>query len=571
MDVFAKRRAQLAARGLAIPAPSSEGARIASLPTSNPSQIFWLDFPQQFQRPNCTVSLRPIQIDALKSIGVVQGGLLPIGVGHGKTIISLLAGTVLGVDLAIVFVQPKTIDYVRETLAEVQQSFYVPETRIVSWGLLSQPNAHAWLDSLSAEVKAGRRVSIFADEAHNLRNFAAARTRRLMNWLTAHPSVFFVAASGTLTSRRLSDYGHLASRALGQCSPVPHGAELHVWDRVFAREAQSAADLASVAPLWEWAGNTDKLAFPLSDGQHTRLCVSLGARLATCPGVVLTQDQSCAASLYIVQWNLATNATKTLWRRAEEVAKTYRDPNGEELADDSEVARAAKRLVFGYYYQWAWDGDPDYEWMEARSTWAAKVRWLIEKYAQPGFDTRGLIEAEAARRLRQSSAEGWVREYATWKEIEKRSQPRTVAKWVDTGIVEAIASKADEEAPCIVWYDEEAMGDALEACGMLVKRAGEDPPAVAQTVALSLRSHGVGLNLQAWSRQIFACVPAGGGVWEQTLGRTHRQGQQADEVWAWVPAWAGNLRQALKTAREDAEWIERTTQNPQKLLAATFV
>lgn len=574
MDVFAKRRAALASMGRPVTDAAStaiEGKRIAKLPVTKGDDYYVLDFPRAYERPGCTLTLRRVQRNALACIHVAGGGLLPIGVGHGKTLIGLLSGAVLGADLAVVFVQPKTIDYVRETLQEVERNYFVPETHVVSWGALSQRDAHVFLDWLSQQVLSGRKVSVFADEAHNLRNFDAARTRRLMNWLNAHPNVPFVAASGTLTTRRLADYGHLAERALASCSPVPRGKELAVWDRVFAREAQSAADLASVQPLWEWAGNTDKLAFPLSDDQHKRLCVSLGARLATCPGVVLTQDQSCAASLYIVRWNLETTATKNLWKRAEEVARTYRDPNGDVLGDDTDVARAARRLVFGYYYRWEWDGEVDHEWLEARAEWAGKVRWLIEKYGRPGFDTRGLIESEAARRLREQSAEPWVQTYAAWKAVEKRANPRPVAVWVDDSVVRAIAQKAREEGPCIVWYDEDAMADALQAQGILVKRAGEDPPKFAETVALSLRSHGVGLNLQAWSKQIFACVPAGGGVWEQTLGRTHRQGQQADEVWAWVPQWAGNLRQALKTAREDAEWIERSTLNPQKLIAATFV
>lgn len=569
MNVIEERKRQLGI--LPAARSASEAERIVGLPATagdEVSAVFVQDFNATLVRPGAKITLRPVQLRALEAIAAADGALLPIGVGHGKTLISLLAGAVLGVDYAVVFVQPKTLDYVKATLAEAKQSFYLPETHVVSWGKLSQPDAQEFLDAL-AEKASKCKISIFADEAHNLRNPSAARTRRLMNWLWAHPKVPFVAASGTLTTRRLIDFAHLAHRALGKhLSPVPIGPELAVWDAVLAGEPQSAADLASVAPLWTWGGRVDRLLYPMPKEQLATLRSTFSRRLAMTPGVCMTRDPSCTASLYIVQWDLPkTDKVSDLWRRAEEIARTYRDPNGDELADDAEVARAVKRLFFGYYYRWKWDGEADLQWIEARAEWARKVRWLIEHYAKPGFDSRALIERVAE----QNPQESWTRPYFAWKAVEKRSNPRTVAVWENTSAIAAIVDKAIQLAPCIVWYDEEAVANELERRGIPVRRAAEAAPSHVDTVALSLRAHGTGLNLQGWSQQVFACVPAGGGVWEQVLGRTHRVGQQADEVWAWVPQWGGMLRQALRSARTDAEWIERTTQNPQKLVAATFV
>ena len=51
-----------------------------------------------------------------------------------------------------------------------------------------------------------------------------------------------------------------------------------------------------------------------------------------------------------------------------------------------------------------------------------------------------------------------------------------------------------------------------------------------RTVVASIKAHGTGRNLQAFCRNLVANPPSDGATWEQLLGRTHRQGQEADEV-----------------------------------------
>jgi hypothetical protein len=65
-------------------------------------------------------------------------------------------------------------------------------------------------------------------------------------------------------------------------------------------------------------------------------------------------------------------------------------------------------------------------------------------------------------------------------------------------------------------------------------------------------------------------VVADAGAWEQLIGRTHRQGQLADEVEVYVFA-HGAFADALETARERAKYIENTTGNTQKLLLASWL
>jgi hypothetical protein len=64
--------------------------------------------------------------------------------------------------------------------------------------------------------------------------------------------------------------------------------------------------------------------------------------------------------------------------------------------------------------------------------------------------------------------------------------------------------------------------------------------------------------------------PTSGTVWEQLLGRTHRPGQESDEVEVWVYRHTTELKQAIVKATADAEYQRGTTGNDQKLLNATY-
>jgi hypothetical protein len=78
--------------------------------------------------------------------------------------------------------------------------------------------------------------------------------------------------------------------------------------------------------------------------------------------------------------------------------------------------------------------------------------------------------------------------------------------------------------------------------------------------------HGKGKNLQAWNRQLVIEPPASGTVWEQLLGRTHRQGQRADDVIAVVYQHTDRVRAAVDRATAQARYIEQTQGTPQKMV-----
>ena len=84
-------------------------------------------------------TLRPIQVSALQQIRECKGLLAPIGVGHGKSLIALLAGTAIGAELTVILTPASTVDTLRKTAREMSKHFKIPKNiRIYSYATLSQ-------------------------------------------------------------------------------------------------------------------------------------------------------------------------------------------------------------------------------------------------------------------------------------------------------------------------------------------------------------------------------------------------------------------------------------------------
>jgi hypothetical protein len=89
-------------------------------------------------------------------------------------------------------------------------------------------------------------------------------------------------------------------------------------------------------------------------------------------------------------------------------------------------------------------------------------------------------------------------------------------------------------------------------------------------IVCSVKANNSGLNLQyAFHKMLFASSPSSGDLWEQCLGRVHRQGQRASEVTVWVCQHTAELRGSLLQARADAAWQQQFCDSPQKLCVAT--
>jgi hypothetical protein len=88
---------------------------------------------------------------------------------------------------------------------------------------------------------------------------------------------------------------------------------------------------------------------------------------------------------------------------------------------------------------------------------------------------------------------------------------------------------------------------------------------------LSIAAHGTGKNLQWTNRNLVCTPPTGGDIWEQLIGRTHRQGQTADEVFVDVYQHTAAVVEGFAKARSSAVYSESTMGQRQRLAIANLV
>lgn len=551
-------------------------------------QTFWpvqsaVDHALKTNRPAeyANFRLREPQQHALLQVVEGEGAFLNIGVGHGKTLIALLAPLALGKKRGVVLLPPKTIPAFKSEFEMLKNIFDITyEMEYLSWGLISGAKGEKLLtDALSHES-----VVLIADEAHALRNSDSARTMRVFRCLDERRErgdVPFVAMSGTMTNRRLKEFAYIAEKALGKNCPVPvQATALNSWDNALAGEhvwhprlvspLDRRARLTQIRTMNDWL--PIKNVFEDIDCQILRN--ALACHLHNARGVLVWSTSACNSSIYVELLQRAPG-TRGLLAHARDVAKTYRDPAGTEITDPGDLAAACKRLLLGYYYQWSWEGKPDFEWLDARNEWAKTVRQLLRNYGASGFDSAGLISKEAERRRKAGEDKEWIRTWDRWRRQKHKKPPKTVAHWLSEEPLKFLIDKANKLKDCIIWYHEKAVAEKLVELGVKVIMPGDQPPLEKAhqkgVIALSVGSHGTGLNLQGWHKNVFACVPSSGSIWEQVLGRTHRLGQESDSVEVLVPAWGAAQRKSWDQAMSDSEWTGAVTKGAPKLSMARIL
>ena len=478
------------------------------------------------------MELRPVQRRALQAIERTGGMLGSIGVGHGKTLIAALAPMAARVHVgrpvtALLLVPASMVaPTLRERDAYRSDGWNVQECEIASYARLSQRDGRDWLYELDPDL-------VILDEAHRVRDYSAARTRRLDRYVD-ETGPLVVAMSGTLTTRRVADYAHLAKWSLGGKSPLPltHSGVAHT-DAVI--QSATAREGAATTGDWYWFRGA------YGDGPPRE---ALQAALEASGGTVLTSDAGCTASLVIEEleawdtWSPELETLETLWEL----------PDGTMLDSPMHVARHRAHLELGFWYRWRWEtwGWDDVEaYMAARAQWGKRVRdWCTSRTAMTeGTETPALLRDAIERDPDHPLRAAWH----AWAPYADRELPEVEAVWVHRRALEWIKRQEVES----VWVQSRATQDALPD-------------------AYSVKVHGTGHNLQHLASALVVEPPSNGAAWEQLLGRLHRSGQQADVVRFAVPA-TDVCTERLSKAAADAKYIEETTGSRQRLNFATRV
>ena len=524
--------------------------RVLSLPARQEDDT---DLTKNYKRIGGEYSLRSIQKKALKEIEKIGGLVAPIGVGHGKFLISALAGTALGSLRPLLLVPPALVAQTKKEISKFSEHFRIPcNLQVVSYGKLSVASGTALLESLRPDV-------IIADECHYLRHKTAARTKRVIRYFRNHPSTKFVGLSGTFTSKSLKDYAHLVELALRGNSPIPlQYWELELWAACVDVDGEPD-DYARQCfqPMVSQYGGTARQAFY--------------QRFKTAPGVVATTDSSASCSLYMeeIEHYTVPVGIKSALRNLE---RTWTTPSGEEIEDALSMERYRQQILAGFYYEWDWpEGMVDWLWLDTRAEWHRQVRRILRRSLE-GKDSPLLVArwAQSADCRDQVLIDAWTE----WDSVRHRPQPPVNTIWIDEYLIDRCMDILSDpnRPPTIVWCHHRALLEAFERRGLTTYKAGSEIPEIpAHHCAMSMKAHGTGKNLQKWSENILTYFPSNGSILEQLIGRTHRPGQEADEVNVLYFNQHRAIKKNIEKALEISRYIQDTQGNRMKILAATWI
>ena len=210
------------------------------------------------------------------------------------------------------------------------------------------------------------------------------------------------------------------------------------------------------------------------------------------------------------------------------VVRPWTTPDGWAFGNPIEFRMYLRQLALGFHG--VWDPRPPQEWIEARRDWAGFVRETLEE--SQSLDTElQVANAVDEGRLSTTTLERWraVRDTFT-------IQPKDV--WHDDAALEACKLWMERERG-IVWCEHRFFARKLAAMtgatyyGANGLSEGGDSITVVKpgrAIIASVQANSAGRNLQMFSTNLVTSCPPSGQTVEQLIGRTHRFGQEADEV-----------------------------------------
>ncbi len=480
------------------------------------------------------LTLRPVQALALHDIGVHRGAFLPVGVGEGKTLISLLAAYILGAKKPMLFLPASLIENAERARKQLSNHWLVPTNiRMFSYEMLGKVGAEKVLEEYEPDA-------VLCDEAHKWKNIRAACTRRIARYMAKHSSTPVVAMSGTVMRDSVLDFAHLLWWCLKHGTPLPaERHELEEWASALdePKPGRPGADFEPIDPGALLAFADPKVT--AEEGPLVAARRGFRERLVSTPGVVATAGDGervdCSIHITAKMYTVAP-ITEQHFQTLRGDPKNRFDypgwqrPDGKEFEQGVEVWSCARQLAIGLHYEWS--PPPPDDWMKARKAWSAYVRAILQ-YSRTMDSPEVVVRAIEAGRLEDK---GGV--LAAWSAIRGKFKPNTVAVWHDETVLNLCAAWG--KTPGIIWTEHGHFGrrlsketgipyygaKGLDATGQYI----EDGDGKRAIIA-SIDANRDGKNLQRkWNRNLIVTPPDGWDVWQQSIARTHRPGQTADEV-----------------------------------------
>jgi hypothetical protein len=536
----------------------TEAIRISNLPSWEYAEE---DLTPALKTTEGTWSLKPLQNKSLIACREARGGVLLLGCGVGKTLISLLLPSVMDSACTVLLVPAALREKTYAEIPAYREQFVFNTPHILSYEQLSRPSGLDYLKRTAPDL-------IICDEAHYVKSLDSTRTGRLGKYLMSNPACRLVVMSGTLFNKTLADFAHLADWSLEEGSPVPRNVrDVETFDNVLTGEA-NPYQYAAFKPLLSWGGKPRE---------------ALYNRMNKTKGVVLTTEDTVGSSLRIY-----TRKPALPLELKDAIAKCFEDGVVDALEglgidfDLDEVSasshlwedieqfalRALSQMLAGVLYYWLWENnEADTAWLEARRAWRRAVR-IIRAMDLESYDSPQLIEL-GFNELRADIQDTFRDSFELWQREKHKPEPPRSAVWVSDYLIDDICAwVAQQSAGYIIWVDLIELGARLSSVlGIPYYAGGAEIPLDGRPCIMSVKSHGTGKNLQTWSVSLVAAAIADPATWEQLLARTHRTGQAKDEV-SYTVYTHSVYGSALYAATRQAKVISETTGQAQRLTYA---
>ncbi len=560
---------------------------------------------EHVRTPAGGMSLKPVQAAALRELHDVGGLFAIIRVGGGKTLISLLAAQILQAKRPLLIIPSGLRDKTRHEMYQLARHFNIQPITITGYELISRDYGPLGKEGAANASEAGNGYLnrcgsilgqlepdlIIADEVHRLKNTRAGVTRKVRAYIQgarkAGKTVHFAGLTGTITSRSLRDYWHILRWALGTKAPIPLDLdEFKTWSLALDEgvDAESrtqpgalprlSPDLSEVRCLTRdcrtvYLSTLDQC--PECGTLKDDIVVARSAycdRLVSSPGVISTKEDRPGMSLVITAREVP--APEPVRDAIKHMRATWTTPDGHPFEMAVELWSHCREAQCGFYY--VWDPRPPADWLAARKAWSRYVRDSLGRSRT--YHTTGHIIQAIDRGLIRDEG---VYLLGEWRAIADTFKPRTVPVWIDDTVLRWAASWITKSDHRLCWVEHRCVGERLsELTGVpFFSRKGCDPrgnlvdkhkgPAI-----VSIDACKTGRNLQyRWYENLYMSPSSVPDDWEQSLGRTHRDGQPQDEVTAEILMMAAESYSSLVYAIRRAGYVEQTTSQPQKLLYAT--
>ncbi len=509
-----------------------EFRRIAEMPRRvwTPAEIEALTdrMTALLKTPQGTQRLRPIQAIALYEIGTYGGLLGPISVGAGKELLCFLASKVLFAKHPILLMPAHLVKRSEREMQEYSVHWRIPTNlRILSFQMLGQASR------ASALSVAGLVHDVFViNEAHRLKNKNAAVTRRVVRHMAQFPNAKVIAVSGTMLSKSVMDFAHIARWCVKPC-PLPNSfTELQEWSDALD-EKPSNWNQREPGALLELCSPEERKHPPLTAAR-----MGFRRRLTETAGIVATEGGDDVANAQGDPIQLTVRAISyeqdpIVEQHFKKLREEWATPSGWQFSIAMGVWRHARTLALGLHYEFdPWPpGGPEGPWCLARAAWKKFVRTAIK-------ESRGDNVLDSELQVTNACLKGALDRTAldTWLAIQPSYTPSSRAVFHCGGATER-CQRWMAEGPGIVFTDHTKFAEhlarvtgakyfgagGLDKNGLEIEKADPNTCIIASRVANS-----TGRNLQAWNRGLVTSSPHNALEWEQMLGRFHRHGQKKD-------------------------------------------